>query len=623
MSNDGKSQSMKKTLSLFGATMNAMALIAPGAFLWITFQVQAAQTDTSGTTTAPDMWFGLLFALILAFLTAGSYAMLAKRYPEAGAGSSYAFAEKILREKKYSDTSIRFTKFSIGWLAHLYYWVYPGVMVAFMAILITFILQSFGFSVSPLMEIGIAIAFAIVVGLIAYRGIDGTTKTNIFLNVIQWVMLVGITILALFYRIQNPQNVTFSMSSFSDIILPHDFTHVLFQATIAILLLVGFESSTALMAETKNPSTVSRAVILSLIIQGGIAYLFEYFGAMAWINNSYTVTVNGQNYTGFAAAAQSSAPIGDMLNNLGNVLLGGNGFVLMMIVAGIVAAAILGTTLACLNTGVRVTYAISNDSELPLPLGQLHKRFDSPHVGIIALTAVSAIIGVIGVISLENLTIITLLSNIGTFLLYGLTNIIAFVSFAKEPHSTIRKSIAFLGAAANIAMLLAVVWLSIVGGGVTQAAASLATIITMVFILIGITYFVINSKTPASKLLPFNGKKVVYIPHILLLDFDSSECHYLSSEIQRNFPNLTVIRCETLQEAKMAMRNYYIDLAIIDENLYDGYGNDLLANLPAACITIGMSLQYLPVEIRHKFREFLIKPFKMEELVAIMKDRHF
>ena len=33
---------MKKTLGLTGVTVNAMALIAPGAFLWITFQVQAA-----------------------------------------------------------------------------------------------------------------------------------------------------------------------------------------------------------------------------------------------------------------------------------------------------------------------------------------------------------------------------------------------------------------------------------------------------------------------------------------------------------------------------------------------------------------------------------------------------
>ena len=36
---------MKKTLGLTGVTVNAMALIAPGAFLWMTYQLQAANTD--------------------------------------------------------------------------------------------------------------------------------------------------------------------------------------------------------------------------------------------------------------------------------------------------------------------------------------------------------------------------------------------------------------------------------------------------------------------------------------------------------------------------------------------------------------------------------------------------
>src|ERR1700674_3159259 len=64
---------MKRSLTLTGVTVNAMALIAPGAFLWTTFQAQASQ---KGGSTAPDMWTGLLFSLILALLTAYSYSDL-------------------------------------------------------------------------------------------------------------------------------------------------------------------------------------------------------------------------------------------------------------------------------------------------------------------------------------------------------------------------------------------------------------------------------------------------------------------------------------------------------------------------------------------------------------------
>src|SRR5437660_2562367 len=132
---------MKKTLSLTGLTINAMALIAPGAFLWTTFQIQAAQTSGGGTT-AFDMLTGLLFVLILAFLTAYSYAELANLYPKAGAGSSYYFAEAAFldKEKKSHYQFARLSKFIVGWTSHLYYWVYPGIMVAFTGTLLVYIL---------------------------------------------------------------------------------------------------------------------------------------------------------------------------------------------------------------------------------------------------------------------------------------------------------------------------------------------------------------------------------------------------------------------------------------------------------------------------------------------------
>ena len=75
------------TLGLTGLTSNAMALIAPGAFLWLTFQIQALY---GAPMAGKAMWFGIMAALLLCFATAISYAELSKLYP--GAGSSYFFA---------------------------------------------------------------------------------------------------------------------------------------------------------------------------------------------------------------------------------------------------------------------------------------------------------------------------------------------------------------------------------------------------------------------------------------------------------------------------------------------------------------------------------------------------
>ncbi len=56
------SAEMKPTVGLTGLTMNAMALIAPGAFLWLTFAGQAA-----AGATAPSMWMGLFATWILLY----------------------------------------------------------------------------------------------------------------------------------------------------------------------------------------------------------------------------------------------------------------------------------------------------------------------------------------------------------------------------------------------------------------------------------------------------------------------------------------------------------------------------------------------------------------------------
>ena len=66
---DNSEVTMKPTLGLTGLTMNAMALIAPGAFLWLTFVAQG----TAGAT-APSMWAGIFFALLLCLATAVCYA---------------------------------------------------------------------------------------------------------------------------------------------------------------------------------------------------------------------------------------------------------------------------------------------------------------------------------------------------------------------------------------------------------------------------------------------------------------------------------------------------------------------------------------------------------------------
>ena len=241
---------------------------------------------------------------------------------------------------------------------------------------------------------------------------------------------------------------------------------VMVQSTIAILILVGFESCTALAAETKEPEkNIPKAIILALVIQGLFAYLFEYFCTGLMISDKLVGTAAGKAVMGLDAAAASSAPIGDLAKLLGDSLLGGIGFGLMITIAITVAIAIIGTTLSCMNTAVRISCAMAEDKEFPELLGFMHGEFSTPHVAIWVLAIISSIIGGIGVWSVVGLTGITLASNLGTFILYGMTCLTAFIAFKKRADFNVLKHgfVPLLGLLSNIIMVAAILYLYIIG----------------------------------------------------------------------------------------------------------------------------------------------------------------
>jgi len=174
------------------------------------------------------------------------------------------------------------------------------------------------------------------------------------------------------------------------VIQPHAFSYMIIQACIAILILVGFESVSAMGEEAKNAKRdIPRAVILSLLIQGVFCYLIEYFAANYFLNSGYQIS----------NALGSAAPVGDMMVIVGTWLFGSYtaGKAFMLVQAFTVFLALIGTTLSCINTGARVTYAMGRDEEVPDHFGMLHGKNLTPHRAIWTLAVLSAIIGIITV----------------------------------------------------------------------------------------------------------------------------------------------------------------------------------------------------------------------------------
>ena len=588
---DQKAPQMQATLGLTGLTSNAMALIAPGAFLWLTFFIQATTGTAGQPSTAPSMWWGILLALGLCLATAVAYAEISKLYP--GTGSSYYYAEQALLSKDKAFKYARVAKFIVGWGSHLYYWVYPGVMVATTGIFVGYVVGFFypnfisGSNPGPVFMGLVAIAFSFFVAWIAQKGAGASTAVNLAINVIQISALLVFSVLALGYRANHPAGspafnydgqslatYTYQFATAKDgsivrdasgipqpqldkagkpvpftidypekdatgnmlthptaksVVSPHNFSWVFIQATVAILILVGFESVTAMGGEAKNPTKhIPIAVIASLLIQGLVCYLIEYFAANYFLNSGYTMQ----------SAAGSAAPIGDMMIIVGDALLGqGHGKYFMMGEAVTVFLALIGTTLSCMNTGARVTYAMGKDDEAPEHFGILHAQSLSPRRAIWTLAAISAVLGCLAVTLVfadasaptdatiaalphgifssfgysthdkmaalpNSLLTITLTSNFGTFILYALSCFLCMVAFHKRPdHNFVRHTlIPGFGLLANLACMAVYVLGPFFNLG-TKMEPLTALGISGVWGLYGAVYFLRSSKAKGKSVL--------------------------------------------------------------------------------------------------------------------------
>jgi amino acid transporter len=477
---------IRKTLGLTGITINAMALTAPGAFLWLLYQVQAAASFNG----IADIWPGVLLALMSALLTSLSFGELARRYPEASFRSAYHFADRFFARQKNPrhKTLARIAKFATGWSAHLYYWIYPGVMVAFMGILADYLLRYSGYHPTVYGEALLAASFAAFIGFLALRGITGTTTTSVVLNTIQLTTLVIFSALAIAFRLINPAEFPTSewiYPSAISVLLPHSLNGVLFQTALAMILMVGFESSTALGASAVNAQRdIPRGAILALIIQGVFAYLVGYFAAGFALNMHID-------------AAASHAPVGDLALQIGDHLLNGFGATLMIFIGFAVVIALIGCTLTAMNNGVRISFAMALDEEMPDVLGFLHPQYATPYNTVILLSVVSAIIGAAGIIGgLPVLMGIILASNLGAFLLYALLCLLTIVTFIGDSSFNVFRHIFLpvIGLLVNIGIVVAAAGIGLNAGGIITQASMIAFGLAAAWFLVSVAYYFVKRK---------------------------------------------------------------------------------------------------------------------------------
>lgn len=111
--------------------------------------------------------------------------------------------------------------------------------------------------------------------------------------------------------------------------------------------------------------------------------------------------------------------------------------------------------------------------------------------------------------TVDNLTQITLASNIGTFLVYGMTCLICVVAFASrhDKHTVKHLVLPGLGLVMNVAELIGVVYLAIAGGGSGATDAIKAIIVVAIWAVAGVVWFKANPNREHAHRITFQERR--------------------------------------------------------------------------------------------------------------------
>jgi len=282
-----------------------------------------------------------------------------------------------------------------GWLV-----AYVGCGIALAGAAANFMLLLFGSpgGIWPY----VAYTFAIVLPwYVAYRDIRLSARLMLILE-FSGMALISILVLAVFsktgFHVYAPQ---LSLQGFS-------FHGLFLGLVLAIFANIGFESSTTLGEEAKNPlKTIPRAVVGAV----AIAAVFYILSSLAMVG-------------GFAASHTTLDANADALRTLTTYVGAGWAGPLLIIM---VLVSALACTLASFNAGCRVLFSMGRRGIFHSSIGTAHQKHETPHVAVTVCAAVALGLGVLSM-KLFGLGPTDLLNDGGSFSAYGF--IVGFVLIA-------------------------------------------------------------------------------------------------------------------------------------------------------------------------------------------------
>lgn len=300
-------------------------------------------------------WVPILVALVMALLTAGSYAELVTKYPKAGGAA--VFAQRAFKSPVVA--------FLVG-----YCMLCAGIVsVAGLAVAFA------GDYLATFVALPVSLVAAVFLALVAalnLRGIKESVRSNLVMTAIEVTGLVLVVVVAAVALAGGTGDIGRVMEAPA---VDAPVLALLGAALLAFYSFVGFETSANVAEEVKDVSRVYPRALFGALLAAGAVYLLVALGSSALLAPE--------------ELADSSGPLLDVVRASG-VAVPGWAFSLVALVA-IANGALLTSIMSS-----RLAYGMADQRLLPTVLSRLLPGRRTPWVAIVATTGLSILLAIIG-----------------------------------------------------------------------------------------------------------------------------------------------------------------------------------------------------------------------------------
>lgn len=348
------------------------AITGPLLFLFILGDVLGAGIYALMGVLAEDvggvLWLPLALALLLALLTAGSYAELVTKYPKAG--GSAVFAERAFRRPIVSFL-VGFCMLAAGVVSA------AGLALAFAGDYLGAFLD--------VPAVPTAIVFLAIIAALNARGIRESLGSNVVMTAIELTGLLLVIVCVGILMGTGGGDVS-RLGAFPAGSSPALAT--LAAAIVAYYSFVGFETSANIVEEVRDPSRVYPRALFGALATAGVVYVLV--GAAS----SIALPADDLSETSgplLAVVAATGVPIPELVFSAIALIAVANGALLTMIMAS------------------RLTFGMAQQGLLPPVLGRVLPKRRTPWTAILATTGIAMALTLLGDLALLAETVVLLL----------------------------------------------------------------------------------------------------------------------------------------------------------------------------------------------------------------------